>query len=349
MKQDIFDTIKKIENDYNVNIIYCIKSGSQLHGTNTPVSDTDYTGIYVPSIKDIVLKRDLHQIKLTTGNNNSKNTKNDIDISLYSIENFLSLIKKGETNTLDILHSFNAKYFKDICIINKSEYTHFLSDNIDKLCSKQLHAFISYCQTQADKFNVRGVRYCELKDFIAFYCTQKRMNSESCVSVNLEDIQQYAELKKTKFINIIEALGANNRFEKYVQVLGKKYRINLSERYFCEQIQTLFSIFGSRVKMVETGTDFKALAHSVRIVQECKELITTGKITFPLPNADYIKTIKAGLFDADEVMKMIEDSINFVNNNISKSKLNDFVSEDLVNKIIDKIVMKSHKELYLIN
>ena len=56
-----------------------MKFGSHLYGTDTPSSDTDYKGIYLPEAKDCYLDNIKHTIDMSTGNSHSKNTKEDID------------------------------------------------------------------------------------------------------------------------------------------------------------------------------------------------------------------------------------------------------------------------------
>ncbi|QQV91959.1 hypothetical protein vBKpMFBKp34_100 [Klebsiella phage vB_KpM_FBKp34] len=53
--------------------------GSHLYGLNTPNSDTDYKGIFIPDAKDILLGKAPKTIQSSTGDKHSKNTKDDID------------------------------------------------------------------------------------------------------------------------------------------------------------------------------------------------------------------------------------------------------------------------------
>ena len=68
--------------------------GSKLYGTDNPNSDTDYKGIFVPNEKDILLKRDIEHYNFNSNDEKTRNSKNDIDLQLFSIYKFFSLLQK---------------------------------------------------------------------------------------------------------------------------------------------------------------------------------------------------------------------------------------------------------------
>lgn len=51
--------IKDFEEENNAKIVYITLFGSKLFGTDNPNSDTDYKGIFIPSKRDVLLKRDI--------------------------------------------------------------------------------------------------------------------------------------------------------------------------------------------------------------------------------------------------------------------------------------------------
>lgn len=62
-----------------------MKHGSHLYGTNTEKSDTDYKGIFLPSIEDYLLQKVQKTITQNTGDGKSKNSNTDIDDQLFSL------------------------------------------------------------------------------------------------------------------------------------------------------------------------------------------------------------------------------------------------------------------------
>ena len=86
-----------------MHIIFKCNFGSTLFGTSTPASDKDYKGVYIAELSDIILKRDKHTIKYSTGNDQSRNTKDDIDIEYKELRTFLKEAMDGQTYALDML------------------------------------------------------------------------------------------------------------------------------------------------------------------------------------------------------------------------------------------------------
>ena len=78
-------------------------AGSHLFGTSTPESDTDYKGIYIPNAEQILLGNYNCTIQETTGASDAKNSKEDIDVELYSLKKFFTMLKKGDTPAIELL------------------------------------------------------------------------------------------------------------------------------------------------------------------------------------------------------------------------------------------------------
>ena len=66
--------------------------GSHLYGTDTPESDKDFKGIFMPSKKEIFLGKIPKSISESTKKGSeSKNTAEDIDTEIYSLQYFIEL------------------------------------------------------------------------------------------------------------------------------------------------------------------------------------------------------------------------------------------------------------------
>jgi hypothetical protein len=50
--------------------------------------------------------------------------------------------------------------------------------------------------------------------------------------------------------------------------------------------------------------------HLVRLITEGEELLSTGKITLPRPDAKFLLQVKNGFFSYDEIMQYAEDGDN---------------------------------------
>lgn len=303
---DKLDTFKAQYPNYI--IIYITITGSKLYGTNSPTSDTDYMGIFIPDTESILLKTDIDHWVSTTGNTTSKNSQNDVDIQLWSIHKFLNLVKKGETGALDLLFSLQRK---DTQILTSSA-SDLIKQAIPTLLHKQVHSFIGYCIGQSKKYNIKGKRYKELITFI------EEMNTSS-------DYKDIINKHAFKYISIRMAKGPRGSkgdvMIPYLSVLDKLFDISLDPKYIKDKLVAMQAQYGNRVKDSTKDIDYKALSHSVRVLLEVTELLETNNITFPLQQAEYIKSIKSGKESLDSVIEFINVGIEKVDTLMLTSNL----------------------------
>ena len=121
-------------------IIFKNLSGSYLYGTNGDNSDKDYKGVFLPELNDLILGKAPKHYTSSTGNNNEKNTSEDIDETYYSLHYFLELAAKGDTNAIDMLFAYTNKD----AVIQSSKIWDEIIQNIDKIITKNVKAYLGY-------------------------------------------------------------------------------------------------------------------------------------------------------------------------------------------------------------
>ena len=354
--------IQEFEIQHDVEVVYLIKSGSQLYGTNSKDSDTDYLGLFVPSITAVLLKKDPEHLVVTTGLANSKNSAEDIDIQLWSIYKFLNLVKKGETSALDLLFSLKAKHKDQIQVINNKMYTDVFMERFNSYLSKDLRAFVGYCLGQAKKYNIKGARYSELHEFCELI---KELSNKSDV-VTLSNIEQQIKDIITKegykYIKLVYAKGPKrqgNDFIWYIELLGRKHALDITISEFMTRLERLFTSFGARTLAAANGVDNKALSHATRVILECEELLETGNITFPLKDREFIKAIKyhkdlvqgGGMLsdklelNLDNLMHFLELKLDKVNDLLETSELPPNVPESIIEESLRALIHQDNNKL----
>jgi predicted nucleotidyltransferase len=55
---------------------------------------------------------------------------------------------------------------------------------------------------------------------------------------------------------------------------------------------------------IKYGYDVKAAMHTLRLLYECKELVSTGKLTFPRPEREFLIRVRTGEFSMEQVLQM---------------------------------------------
>jgi len=133
------------------NLIYKIRIGSQMYGTNTPDSDEDIGGIFIPD-KDYVLgiKR-CDQVILNQKRSKSvRNKKGDIDYTVYSLPKFIHLAIGNNPNIIEFFFAHKT------CILKYNRFAEKLLGSYKLFISKNsYHTFKGYAYSQRKRLEVK--------------------------------------------------------------------------------------------------------------------------------------------------------------------------------------------------
>lgn len=324
------ERIEQIENDYNVTILYVTEYGSKLYGTDTPESDTDYRGIFLPSYDSRILGTDPDYIKLDTNTSNEANSSKDIDIHLDSIHKWFNLLAKGETGAIDVLFSMwssSSTYFVPT-------FTDWVKGNYLSLITSNPKAFCGYAIGQAKRNNVKGQRYNELCEFISN--TKQAFNFKELVPRDQKLGHTEMDLSGYKYINWKEAeppRGQSGTWT-YLEVLGKLYPPTWKLDFVLEKLEEMKEQYGDRAKKAVDNVDWKALSHALRVVQEVKELLSTRFIKFPLQDRRYILEIKQGKHELEDIVQELSNYIEEIDELVKITDLPNKVDQNKIDKFI---------------
>ncbi|SFV65377.1 Thioredoxin, phage-associated [hydrothermal vent metagenome] len=346
-KIDIKNLIEKFENEYSCKVVYITKYGSKLYGTDNPNSDTDYKGIFIPNKNDVLLKRDLEHFNFNSNEKNTKNSKDDIDLQLFSIYKFFNLLKKGETGAMDILFSM---FREDTQIYNDQEFTSIIKENYKKFYNRNLHSFVGYCVGQSKVYNVRGERFNELHLFVKKFNSLVKEQGDKKLELVFPLIDEMFDEYDYKYINYIIADTSRGSGEikqgKYVEVLGKRFLGTVTVKYFADKITNMEEQFGNRARASAKGVDFKALSHAVRVISEVEELIDNDFITFPLKNRVYVTSVKEGNETLEDVMDYLDNKLNIVQGKLENSNLPERSDEVFIDALLLKLIGRLVERYY---
>ena len=335
--------LKNIENKYDVKVIYCSEVGSKLFGTNHAESDSDFRFLFMPSYESLITETSFSSIKIGE-QTNVKNTKDDIDFDGWSVQHWFNLLKKGETNALNILFSM----FKPNSILFQDEnFTSIIKKNYKKLLTKNMRSFQGYALGQAKKFGIKGEKYSELCKFKEFTQSISIPDTNNKEVRRLEhwfpEIRDFVEKSKFKYIEFTMALGpkGSNNFNTkvlYISILGRLFEGGVDISYFVEKVNKIENGFGNRTKTIaetKSKSDWKALSHAMLISNLCIELLETQFMVFPTKDKKEILDIKHGKIPVSEVIDKIQHNLEEIEELIKTTELpekvdNDFVRETLL-------------------
>ena len=302
-----------------------MKFGSHLYGTSTPESDTDYKGVYLPSARNILLQQVEPVLKVVSRvkADGERNLPDDVDDESYSLQRYLQLLAEGQTVALDML--FNPAPEET------SPLWELIQANKDRLITKKSAAFVGYCRTQTNKYSIKGSRVAAVKAAAEYWSRELDQHGAQAKvgeHVGHAPIGEYTE--------IVEKETTPGSTEFYFVCCNRLVGFKNTVKEAAAIYTRIYEAYGTRAREAESseGVDWKALSHAVRVGHEALELLQTGRITFPLPNAMDILHIKQGKVAYPVVAQMIENLLVQVETAEKVSTLRDEPDWEWINDLV---------------
>ena len=205
------------------------------------------------------------------GFRNFKDSDNSLydDYKIYSLKRFLELVLEGDPQTTEML------FAPDDFILKQTEFSKQIINLRQNIVSDKLyHRLIGYSYSEWRK--AEGVKL-HIED---------RTKTEDSV---IDDIRNTFSLEKEDIDKIISILFQN---KKRTKIPNKK---SLGEKRKKE-----FDLYGYCVS---------SASHAIRLTQQLCELMETGFITLPRPNAQFLSDIRLGKVDFNEAEEEYQKSV----------------------------------------
>jgi hypothetical protein len=324
--------------------------GSHLYGTNTPESDLDYKEIYIPSAREIVLGT--YQKTILRGRNKQvceRNTKDDVDTEIFSLDRFLELLMDGQTVALDML--FGYMVTGQVNGVQGWELMDKIHENKDRLLTRNVNAFVGYARQQAAKYGIKGSRLDALKRTMELLEQlperDKLFEHEIKLAALVIATEQLVSLEKTPLIEVVMVPGPNKSdLMPHLHVCGRKVPYGSTVKFAKQVFGRILQGYGQRAQKAHLagGIDWKALSHAVRVNEEALELLKTGKITFPRPEAELLTQIKLGKLPYEQVAEKIEQGLADLTEAHTTSTLRDEPDREWADQLVYEIYAKTVKD-----
>lgn len=316
--------------------------GSHLYGLNTPDSDMDYKGVYMPSIEDYLSCSVKPSINLSTNQSNVKNSSSDVDYEVYSINKFVQMLASGEMVAFDMLFAPESmvEYYDDSGNVIPSDSPELRHNpvwvlrklNTHLFVSRDMKAYLGYCKKQAAKYGIKGSRLSDLREVVE---TVDELFERGVLSS--DRLEQYVEHLPTTEHCYREG-------QMYV-VLGKKHQLTTNIYEFHDRVHIAFKQYGDRAHKAEQndGVDWKAVSHAFRAGYQLLQMYKTNRMVLPLPQEqrEKVLAIKLGERDWNDVKAELEELINQVE--LSASCFgHSGGSEDTINFVLLNLIRRYH-------
>ncbi|MBT2562242.1 nucleotidyltransferase domain-containing protein [Pedobacter sp. ISL-68] len=350
-------TIKDLK-DKNLLLFECL-SGSKAYGLATPQSDTDIKGIYY------MPKEMFFGLKYISQISDESN-----DEVYYEIGRFIELLIKNNPNIVEILAT------PEDCIL----YKHPIMDKLriemvlSKLCKD---TFGGYALTQIRKakglnkkilnpmpktrktvldFCFITVNYSSVK--AKTWLTKNGISKADCGLSKIPNAKDLYALfhdaeKKLNYKGIANKEAANEVSVSSIpageQEIAYLFFNKDSYSSYCKEYNEYWEWVEKRNedryslnKSHGKDYDAKNMMHTIRLLQVALEIVRDGELNVKRQNRDELLLIKRGELDYDEVLKMAEKLMLLIEQETTKSKLQDKPDA----KLIEMLLVEMRTELY---
>lgn len=310
------------------NKILLIETGSQLYGTATPESDTDYSGIFIAPEEFYFGLDKVEEVdcSIISKNEDGKNNKDAVDKKFYEFRKFVRLAIDNNPNIISTL------FVPDKNIVFINEFGRELLDNAHLFPWKGCYSkFKGYAQSQKKKMTVKP------NNLKALIMAQKLL------MVWLE-----SGIKKGSEINLLRGNGCPDvlKFsDDFVAIGDLKFNLQVKIGDVLGSITTRIEKASHRADgFLAKGYDTKFASHLIRLLLECIELLATGKIQYPSLHRDTLLQIRQGKWELTHIMQYAESLENAIDVYLEKSNLPSKPQYDKVNLLLIKMVKEFHSK-----
>ena len=281
--------------------------GSHLYGTSTPTSDEDFKGVHLPSGRGIILQKPENVLNesIVSKDENKKNTQEAVDKESYSVEKFCRMLAGGDGVATEIL------FAPDEFIVEADPMWEQLRIEARSLLTRDVRGFAGYCKQQAAKYGVKGSRVAAIEGLVKLLQAAKsRHGNKARLEVIENELREYCD--KTEMANMKVFESGRTKDMLFVECCDRKMSVRERLETAIDVYSKVWSNYGERARAAKDNKniDWKAVSHAVRVARQAHEMMRTGEITFPRPDADELLAIKLGKFDYKVIEPMLEELVD---------------------------------------
>jgi hypothetical protein len=304
----------------DADLVTCITHGSHLYGTATETSDHDFKCIYMPKRSDLFLCRAPEVQRFRFGPDgqvwpdNVSMPPGSWEAEHTPIQKFVHDYLRGQAYAVELVYA----------VIQGEHELHWPRDVYQQL---QWTRFQRFCKIIARDFRHRslaGMVGFAVKQIFDYVHRGERLNRGKAILAAIDELPLVDDTGRKLRLNtgygtaqVMDHLAQkvdlqlgttmNKDVEiRTIQLNGREYQEHSQVAHFRESVQSLVKEYGERSTNASlVAVDWKAMSHAVRVYEQVIEVLHTGSIRFPRPNAELLIAIKRGEVPVEEVRDLL--------------------------------------------
>ena len=290
--------------------IFTTLYGSHLFGCNIPTSDEDYKSIHLEDLSDLLFL-DTHAL-----NTKDETGPTKIETETFSLRFYLKMLAGGQVIATDMFFAPPQFWRGEVSPLWKE-----IQALKPYAITRRLHAFASYAKNQAFKYGNKGLKILTVQKAI------KLLESNTGFEKLCEELKGMEGIKYTTE----HAAGGDIR---HIEICGKDWGETTAYHLWLPVLKDLEAQYGERARLSTRGVDLKAQYQTVRITSEAIELLSTGHLTFPRPEAPLLLSIRNNELGEEALRDLVENKLAELKETVpidslpekaDWEKLNDFI------------------------
>lgn len=327
-----------------MNILAKVLYGSHLYGTNTPTSDQDFKIVYLPSLKTALLGQKFNTVRHRydkDGNviaDSQSMPADGYEDECIPIQKFVADYISGQTYAIELAHAIAHNAFSGTAT---AEFQELCQDLVFQYAHSSIMGMMGFAMKQTFDYVMRGERLNKaqqvhdvLERIMAenFQTYTKRPRLDSLLPNGLTVLDEVAKVCELE----TGIVHSHDIPFKTLKLNGREYLITTTIENMIDAAKRLVEQYGNRSnRAAETEVDPKSLMHAVRVYEQVVELLTTGKIVFPRPNAQELLTIKNQQMKSEDCKKLLIALDKDANRMIEEATLLPKMSPEFQQQILD--------------
>lgn len=287
----------------DVQVLLTTRYGSHLYGTSIPTSDLDEKVVYLPVFSDVLLGKKLRTFKTRVdadGNPVSDTAQmpdGGVEVEYVPFQTFCRDFLNGQTYALECAFAH----------LGTAEPHEWVKELVERFTTCNVSSMAGFAMKQTFDYVHRGVRLEKARKLLDELKMVRSVREATGLTTRLDTTTSFMRGGEVVMTTVLDELAAecdlelgftvnNGKTMRTLKLNGRDYLETTTLEHLQTAVQKLVDSYGHRTKAAaEAEVDRKSLMHAVRVYGQCIELLETGKLTFPNPEAALLLRVKTEL------------------------------------------------------